>query len=61
MAVSGQLAKADKNALYDMITGGSELTSSTLATNDLIGIGDVSAATGTKITIANLLTFIINH
>lgn len=61
MAVQNTLIKADKNALYDQINNGSTLTSSTLATNDYIGVGDISAATGAKITIANLATFIRNN
>ena len=61
MAVANTLIKANAAALYDEINNGSELTSSTLATNDLIGIGDVSAATGAKITVANLATYIKNN
>lgn len=38
-----------------MITSGNALTASTLASGDYIGIGDVSAGTGAKITINNLM------
>lgn len=54
MAVAGTLIKANAAALYDEINNGTALTSTTIATNDLVGIGDVSAGTGAKITIANL-------
>lgn len=57
MAVTGQLSKANAAALYDMITSGSALTATTLASGDYIGIGDVSATTGKKITINNLINF----
>lgn len=57
MAVTDTLAKANAPALYDMITSGSALTATTLASNDYIGIGDVSAAIGKKITINNLINF----
>lgn len=58
MAVTGALAKADKDALYDMINDGSALTASTLASGDYIGVGDISATTGAKITVANLINFL---
>lgn len=57
MAVTNTLAKANAPALYDMITSGSALTATTLASNDYIGIGDVSATIGKKITIDNLINF----
>ena len=44
--------------LYALINGATALTSSTLATGDYLGIGDISAATGKKITVANLLTYL---
>lgn len=55
MAVTGQLAKANAAALYDMIQDGTALTAAQLATNDYIGIADVSAGEGKKITIDNLI------
>lgn len=58
MAVTGTLIKANAAALYDEINNGATLTNTTIATNDLIGIADVSATTGKKITIKELANFI---
>lgn len=43
-------------ALYALINGSSALTSSSIVTGDYIAIGDVSAATGKKITLSDLKT-----
>lgn len=61
MAVQNTLIKANAAALYDEINNGAALTNTTIAANDLIGIADVSAGTGAKITINNLISFITNN
>jgi len=45
-------------ALYALINGSTALASTGLADTDVIGIGDVSAATGKKVTLANLKTWL---
>lgn len=44
--------------LYALINGSSALTNSTIATGDFFALGDVSATTGKKITLANLMSYI---
>ena len=41
-------------SLYALINGSSAITGASLADTDVIGVGDVSAATGKKVTIAEL-------
>lgn len=53
---TGKTSEAD--ALYALINGAAALTSSGLATGDYIPIGDVSATTGKKVTLANLAAFL---
>ena len=45
-------------SLYALINGSTALTSAGLATDDCIGVGDVSAATGKKVTLENLTTYL---
>lgn len=53
---SGQTTAA--GALYAFIDGATALATTGLATGDYLGIGDVSAATGKKATIADLADFL---
>lgn len=46
--------------LYALINGSTALASTGLATGDFIPIGDVSATTGKKVTLANLATYLGN-
>lgn len=45
-------------ALYALINGASALVASGLATGDILALGDISTATGKKVTLANLITFL---
>lgn len=45
-------------SLYNLINGATALASTNLATGDYIGIGDVSASTGKKVTLTNLATYL---
>lgn len=56
---TGQTSAA--SALYALINGSSALTASGLATGDILALGDVSAAAGKKVTLANLFTFLQNN
>ena len=47
--------------LYALVNGSSALTSAGLADGDYIPIGDVSATTGKKVTLANLVLYIRNE
>lgn len=58
MAVQGTLIKANAPALYDEIQNGSALSSTQIASGDYIGIADVSASEGKKITVSNLANFL---
>ena len=48
-------------ALYALINGSTALASTGLADTDVIGIGDVSAATGKKVTLANLASYLVSE
>ena len=57
LAVNGYSTIAAQ--LYSIISGqGTSLTSSTLATNDVFPVQDTSGATGAKIAVSELQTFI---
>lgn len=44
--------------LYNLINGSAALASNGLATGDFIPLGDVSASTGKKVTLANLVSYL---
>lgn len=44
--------------LYNLINGSAALAASGLATGDFIPLGDISAATGKKVTLANLVSYL---
>lgn len=61
LALGGTGQTTAAKALYALINGSSALTGSTIATGDYFALGDVSTATGKKITLANLLTYFLTY
>lgn len=48
-------------ALYALLNGSGALAASGLATGDILALGDISAKTGKKVTLADLLTWMKNN